>query len=246
MQNRYEIAVHCLAVRQGDGSETYGKNAVGKLAKRLGWSKSEVYDYANVAVAWPDETGFDELSSKTDKFRKPLTWTHFRRIAAEKDATKREQLIQNCLQHGWSVRELKKEMQTGNGFTAPNAMPDEAVTESKPRQGLAAAIQDYGSQVAAFKRRAGTFGQHLAAKINEVDPSDCNDASLDQLRAVRRDLKELIDQLDTSIGQFAERRKSVGPIANKAQTSDGTIGQTLVELHGFHGTTIESFGLAHA
>jgi hypothetical protein len=214
VQNRYNIAVHCMDVLQGDGKDKmYGTNAAGKLANDLGWNKSEVYAYASVVEAWPTEVEFDELAAKSDKFNKPLTWTHYRRIAREKDSAKRGQLIQKCRDNGWSVRDLKRHME---GSSELREAVEGANSETKPLKGLSAVIHSYGSQVAAFKQRTGKFGQSFAAKITSVDPSDCNDESLDELLAVRGNLKELIDQFDATIGQFTERRKSIAVASNQA------------------------------
>jgi len=50
VQARYQIAVHCQNVRVGDGNGgKYGEKAVIKLAQAIGWEKSSIYDYANVA-----------------------------------------------------------------------------------------------------------------------------------------------------------------------------------------------------
>ena len=216
VQNRYQIAVHCLAVREGDGSETYGTNAVQKLANKLGWSKTDVYDYASVALAWPDKTKFDELAARPDKFDKPLTWTHFRRIAVEKDAVKREQLIQDCLRNGWSVRDLKRQME---GAAAPNGSSDGTNLDSKPIKGIAAVIHSYGSQVATFKQHTDKFRERFAATINAVDPTDCNDESLDQLLAVRTCLTELIEQFDAACRQYTERQKSPSTVPSAPESS---------------------------
>jgi hypothetical protein len=180
-----------------------------------------------VALAWPDKDKFDELAAKPDKYNKPLTWTHFRRLASEKDAAKREQLIEGCLNNGWSVRDLKRHME---GNVTPTAAPDGANTESKPLDALAPMIQGYELQVVAFKQRTGKFREHLTAKINAVDPSDCNDESLDHLLVVRHSLKELIDEFDATFSQFMERRKShsVAPSASEVTVSDGSGGQMRV------------------
>jgi hypothetical protein len=217
-QGKYEIAGHCLDVLQGDGKDKmYGTNAAKTLADQLGWNKSEVYAYARVVEAWPIEADFNERAARPDKFRKPLTWTHFRRIASEKDAAKREQLFQKCLDNGWSVRGLNQHML---GISGSHHAAEGANSESKPLTGLSAVIHSYGSQVAAFKQRTGKFGQCLTAKISSVDPSDFNDESLDELLAVRGNLKELIDQFDATIGQFTERRKSAPVVVNQAAVPD--------------------------
>jgi hypothetical protein len=160
---RYEIAVHCQEVRNGDGNGgKYGAKAVRKLTRALAWSKTAVYDYANVAVTWPDKNNFVEPE--------------------------------------------------------PKLPPD-----------LTAAIQNYGSQVATFKRTAATFGQHVRRKMEEVDPADLGDGLLEQMRQARHDLNELLGELDETIRQFEERRKSQSTVPSDDEApatgdSDGPVG----------------------
>ena len=71
-----------------------------------------------------------------------------------------------------------------------------------------AAIQNYGSQVATFKKNADTFGQHLRSKLEEVDPMHLGDGLLEQMRQARHDLDQLLSELDETIRQFEDRRRS--------------------------------------
>lgn len=84
---RYEIAVRCQEVREGDGKGgKYGHRAVARLAKALGWRKSNVYEFANVAKTWPDKKGFDEFAAQEDKYGKPLSWSHIVLLATMETA----------------------------------------------------------------------------------------------------------------------------------------------------------------
>ena len=140
---RYRIAVHCQEVRNGDGNGgRYGAKAVKKLTQALKWCKSLVYAYADVAVTWPDANKFDELVARSNRFDKPLTWSHFILLATVTDDARREKLIDDSLHNGWTVRELQVMMRTGP--TEEYEEADAAETEPKLPPDLAAAIQNYG------------------------------------------------------------------------------------------------------
>ena len=219
---RYEIAIHCQQVREGDGhGGKYGAKAVRKLTQALNWSKSAVYDYANVALTWPDQDKFDELVVKDDKFGKPLSWSHIILLATVSDDARREQLIQDSLQNGWTVRELK--METRIGTTTRCETADAAEQEPMPPQHIAAAVQSYGAQVATFKRNATTFGQLLIRKMEDVDPTDLSDKLLDQMRQARRDVKVVLTELNEIIRQFREHRVSPSTVPNEVDSASDVL-----------------------
>ncbi len=76
-----------------------------KLAHALGWARSTVYEYADVGKTWPKQAEFQKLAAHTDKFGRALSWSHF--ILAATSPRRYHQLIEACLKHGWTVRELK-------------------------------------------------------------------------------------------------------------------------------------------
>ena len=111
VEARYNIAVHCLDVREGDGrGGKYGERAVAMLTKALGWKKSTLYDYANVAKAWPDKRKFDELAAQDDTYGKPLSWSHIVLLATVATPEHCDKLAKDALKHGWNVRELRKKL----------------------------------------------------------------------------------------------------------------------------------------
>lgn len=211
VQVRYKIALRCQDVRNGDGNGgKYGTKAVRKLTLALDWSKSLVYSYADVALTWPDKTKFDELVARSNRFNRPLTWSHYILLATVSDNARREKLIEDSLQNGWTVRELQTQIRTNP--TGQDEYTDAAAPESRMPPDLAAAIQNYGSQVATFKRTAATFGQQLRRKMEETDPTELGDGLLDQMRLARHELHELLEELDDTIREFEERRRSVPPV----------------------------------
>ena len=228
VQARYEIAVHCQKVREGDGiGGVYGDRAVARLAKALGWGKSNVYGYANVALAWPDKKNIDELAALEDKHGRPLSWTHIVQLATVATAERRDELIADTLKHGWNVRELRKKLQPNAAGSVEE--DSAAVPQPKTPRVLDAAVQNYVTQVSALKGNTTTFGEHLVEEINDADPVDLTDAFVDRLNKARQDLCELLKQLDEYIEQVKQRRSV--PIQPQGDWEDVTSDQTEHELY---------------
>ena len=208
---RYEIATRCQKVREGDGKGgAYGERAVARLARALGWSKSAVYEYANVAVTWPSKKEFTELAAKVDRFDKPLGWSRIVQLANVATVESRDTLIADALKHGWNVRDLRKNLRAGT------AEEDDATPAAKPQPKvpcvLDAAVQNYVTQVAALTSNAAAFGKHFVEQIEEADPADLTDAVVDRLEQAREDLRELLTQADRCIEEVQQRRRTaIGP-----------------------------------
>ena len=202
---RYEIASHCQMVRAGDGKGSkYGYRAVTTLANALGWSKSNVHDYANVAESWPDKQTFDVVAERKDKDGKPFSWYHIV-LLAKADAARRDKLVEDAIEHGWNVRELRKKLPTGTA-EGDDAMPTAAPQPDVPRV-LANAIGTYARRVATLKTNVATFDE----QIKQAAPADLTDAVVDQLTKARQDLSDLLRQLNKYIDQVQNRRSSPPP-----------------------------------
>ena len=228
VQARYEIAVHCQEVCNGDGKGgKYGDRAMAKLARALGWSKSTVYDYTNVAKSWPDRKKFDELAGKTDKFDKPLSWYHIVLLATVATAECRGKLAENALKHGWNVRELRNNLQLD--AAGPAEEDSAAAPQPKLPRVLDTTVQNYVTQVGALKSNAAAFGAHLVEEIKDADPADLTDVFVDRLTQARQDISELLKQLDECLEQVRQRRalavrtqdSQKGPVADPLQDRFG-------------------------
>ena len=224
VQSRYEIALHCQQVRDGDGvGGTYGRRAVVTLAKALGWHRSTVYEYANVAKTWPDRGSFDEIAARTDAFGKPLTWSNIVLLAAQADPERRTKLIDQCLENGWTNRQLSTErrrlVQPENADTdheagIPNVTvaacetgdSDEASTylPPKPPRVLEIAVGNFLTQITALGRNVNAFNEQCMAEINNADASDLPWA-LAELERARTPLKTATDRLEERIRHVKQR-----------------------------------------
>ncbi len=184
---RYEIAVECQAIIAGDGKgKVYGTGAARKLGKALGWSKTAVYAYVAVAETWNKEK-FRELAEKRDKFEKPLSWSHFMVLAAEKDAKRRRDLISKTHKAGWSVRDLKRAV----AGMEPKAAKAAGAEEPKPPRPLTAAIANFTTGLNTAKANADVYGKEIAKQVGDAEPSVLKTGSLEQLKKARADLEIL-------------------------------------------------------
>ncbi len=180
---RYEIAVECHEILAGDGKgKRYGAGAAERLRTTLGWSKSAVHAYVAVADTWSKEE-FRKLAAKRDKFEKPLSWTHYLVLAAEKDAEQRQALIEQTINGGWTVRDLKQ-------AAAGNPPPGTRTTkETKTPRPLVNAVANYAIGLHTAKANADVFGTEIAKKVEDADPSDLNSSLLTKLKQARADLE---------------------------------------------------------
>jgi len=209
LPTRYEIAVHCRAVCEGDGrGSKYGDRAVAKLAQALGWPKSNVYEYANVAKSWQNKQAFDAFVAQDDKYGKPLSWSHIVLLASVAKTERRDKLAEEARTQGWNVRELRKKLRTDT--PAVNGLLTTADPQPKMPRVLAAAVQNLVTQVAALKSNAAAFVRHLVKVIQEANPADLSDALEDQLTTARHKASEMhsemIKQLDECLDQIQQRR----------------------------------------
>jgi hypothetical protein len=200
---RRQIAEHCQMVREGEGGK-YGKEAMAKLAKALGWSSSTVYGHANVAKTWPDKNEFAALATRLNKFKKPLGWALIALLATVADVDRREKLTADALAHGWSVRDLRKELGLGA------ASEDEATAAPQPKvpRVLATAVRSYATEMSGLTRNSATFGERLAEQIREAVPTDLSDEIVSELSKIRAEVSELLKQLDGYLEQVEQRRSA--------------------------------------
>ena len=193
---RHKLAVICQEVR--DGSQ-YGTGSVKKLADFLALNPSTVHDYANVATFWPDEQQFKNAVMCEGK---SLSWSHVMELTREQDSDRRQSLMAQALNDGWSVKRLKKERKAS---TVEEDDPD--VAPSRPSHNLGDVAEGFSTQLAALK---STWEEDLPRQIKKTDPIELP-AALDKLLQARRDWDTVYHAgtkaLDLCIVQVEERLK---------------------------------------
>jgi hypothetical protein len=218
IQARYEAAVLCLEIRDGAGEGgRYGKKAVQILAKNLGWSKSGVHAYANVAKTWPDLGQIDELVNRFEKANKRLSWSHLVLLAGVASAKQREGLIANTVDHGWSVRELKA------GICPKQITPEPGVKVSPaavvPRA-LAVAAKEYISRVIALTRSADVFSEALIEQVDAVEDADIPGTVVEQLHEACDQLRKVLEKHDRLIDALERRQAQPTQSQNEWDSDD--------------------------
>lgn len=89
----------------------YGEQIVRSLAQRLsiqygsGFDRSNLFRMSRLARLYPDEKFFQSVSQQ-------LTWTHLVKLIAIDEPTKRDFYTEMCQLQGWSVRVLRKKINT--------------------------------------------------------------------------------------------------------------------------------------
>jgi hypothetical protein len=119
---RYEIAGRIRCVQ--DGRRTFGEHAVDHLAGFLGQARATLYRYAAVARRW-DTRKLTEISKRRTRAGLPLTWSHLVLLAPLEEW---EHWLDVSLAEGWSVRQLKEELEGATKQPDPAAQGPEAST----------------------------------------------------------------------------------------------------------------------
>ena len=109
LKTYWEIGCVIVEHEQGGKSKAeYGKQLISQLSKTLsqelgrGFSRSNLQNMRNFYIAYPN------LPVTTGK----LTWTHYCELIYVSDADARAFYEQECINSRWSVRELKRQIET--------------------------------------------------------------------------------------------------------------------------------------
>ncbi len=147
-----------------------------KLAEHLGWNPSTAYDYAKVAEFWTDEQQFRDAVMGEDK---SLSWSHVVELTREVDADRRQSLMIQALNEGWSVERLAKERKA-----SPAEEADPSTPKSAPALDLTTVAESAFGQLAELK---STWDEDLPRQIEKAR-SDELPTALNKLSQIRRDL----------------------------------------------------------
>ena len=101
---RYRIGAKVLLVKNNEAR--YGSRAVESLAVLLGYEKSTLHDYVNVAETW-ERADFIALSKRKNEKGLPLRFSHFVVLARVSDGRRRNGFITRALEESLTVRQLE-------------------------------------------------------------------------------------------------------------------------------------------
>ena len=110
MVGRHAIGVVVNDVK--NTPDTYGKEAVKQLAQDLGFEKSTMYEYANVAEAWPARD-FTKLCERRTGNGMPITFSHLVELIRIKNEASRAKLLEKVFEDSLSVRALREDTNEG-------------------------------------------------------------------------------------------------------------------------------------
>jgi len=169
----------------------YGKGSVRYIAKELGCTAANLYDYAGVAAAWTNAE-FEQLIKRGEASKTPLTISHFILIAKVEDAACRSALIDECITKGYTVRALTVRI----AEVAPKAKKDAEVRALRPVDALEKLNASFTVWVAKAEADVGVLAKVESASTKEV---------VDQLELARdgyAKARGLLDQLEARIAEL--------------------------------------------
>ena len=208
---RYEIALHCRDVKDGDGNK-FGDGAVQKLADALGWAPAIIYDYAKVARAWKCKEQAVAAAQAMNR-----GWRHLVEIAIA-PAEKQEELIAAVRDEGMSVRALRKHRKK-LAPAASRTKPAPSLEDITPSISLTEALQDLAVDLTQFEEHGGPHADRLADALAKAEPTDITPEFAKGLLEIRNRLetisKKLIAPIDA--GLAAGKQASAKHTATKAK-----------------------------
>ncbi len=107
LTRRHKIGVGVLELKNED---KYGTGAVERLADDLGYHKSTLYEYADVAEMWPSGA-FEKLCVRKTTKGMPITFSHLVELTGVKNAKRRASLLEQVFTKSLSVRGLQEKIE---------------------------------------------------------------------------------------------------------------------------------------
>ncbi len=191
VRGRHRIGKHIAGIK--DNAQKYGIHAVEKIAKEIGYSDSWLYDCASVAETWTDRE-IERLLKRMDQKRdQPLSWTHLVLISEIDDKKKRKSWVDDTLQNGWTVRELKAQMNQEPEFD--DSDPGQA---SRPTLRWLANIQAIAESDVSKQQQWGKTLFSLdgpGIEITSAEDKDSLDQAIEAVENARKGYTELLRQL---------------------------------------------------
>ena len=221
----YEVACDIRELRD---AAKYGANAMGQFANFVGWSLTTVNDYATLAETWPNADEFAKIAAKKNKNGIPLTWTHFIVLMREPNEERRQILMRDALNKGWTVAALEKargEESDGSDSNGRVHTPEAHCTDggdTRPAEPLKIMVNDVAEKLTALKTK---WEKEILTEIAKV-PTDQLETTLSFLQESRKQVAELhkttLDSIDLAIRQVEESLS----LAAKKQAANRDVAKT--------------------
>lgn len=104
LASRYLVAAKVEEIRTAAPNEKYRCRAVATIARGVGLTASRLYQYADVARAW-NQGQFDDAGPRAAKAG--LMFSHFVELAHKDHDAHRDQLLEEAIDKGLSVRKIR-------------------------------------------------------------------------------------------------------------------------------------------
>ena len=109
VQAYWQVGRHIVEFEQdGCSRSVYGSDMINELSKRLVTEFGKGFTPSNLRYMRQFYLYFPNCHALRDK----LTWTHYRLILKVEDKAAREFYVEECIQEGWSTRQLERQINT--------------------------------------------------------------------------------------------------------------------------------------
>ena len=197
---RHRVGVALLAIKQR--RDTYGTQAVERVAEELGVGTRLLYQHITVAEHWT-EVEIRVQVDKTNRFGQPLSWSHLLALTRIDDANARIALVDDCLGNAWSVHELTQQVEqhVASAMAQQDNRPrssDAARAGEAVRAALKEGIHSGGRAVSDVRLFEEALGERLADADEPVDD--------ELLGRALRTFEELQARAESAIARLREAR----------------------------------------
>jgi hypothetical protein len=180
----------------GDNENKYGKRSVNTLATLLGFDKSTLHDYANVAKTW-DANEFKALVKRKNGAGLGLRFSHLIVLARVEDGQQRNALVDQVLEQNLTVRQLEEVVRAR---TAGGDVTADESSASTPAEVIKRVTADW--KAAADKIDRGTRALvQLASRERTPKVLDLIRTTAEKQRALAQRASASADELFAALGE---------------------------------------------
>lgn len=180
----------------------YGSGAIDKLAAGIDYDRSILYKCMTFHALYPTDPELKALTERRSKVGdKPITWSHmFALVHVDRAAV--FGLVDEFFKHGWTVRELHREIRRRafGGATGPRPTPRTVLG------GLSQFLSMSTRLSAKFEEE---FDQSVADPLAGIDGGQINDQLLQRVRASGEALRDLAERSGKRAAELDELLKGL-------------------------------------
>lgn len=188
---------------------TYGSNAVGKLAIALNVSKDYLYKLKHIAVVWTKDELQEIVDLSTgDSTKMPVTYSHLEVLASIPKKSKRDKLLARVMDHWLTVQQLIDLVREELGVRRQNTGPRMPKTTS-------AAINKLTAMSTKVMEYAPILHKALSENFNEKEVDNELVAALQVALSEQRNLLKAVKAVCDDLESVKNKAMEMLSIANK-------------------------------